>query len=160
MTTLILWALAVSVATLILTHGSIFAWLRNGLPEGKARTLVHCPMCSGFWFGVLASLTWFSPAEATMPAAVVQKGVIFAVVVGRSFVDGCAGAVLSAVVVSLWILLGKAGNAVGEAEVLFVELTNLANLRRYQESMPPTDSRDTEAEKAPPGKEPDPGGEP
>ena len=50
--------------------------------------------------------------------------------------------------VSVWILLGKAGNAAGEIEVLAVELKHLVNLRRYHESLPKTE------EKAPPSTEP------
>ena len=146
----LIWALAVSGATLILTHGSIFAWLREGLPEGKARTLVHCPMCTGFWMGVVASLSWISPASTTSTTSTMTEGgYLHALLVARNtFADGCAGAVLSAVMVSVWILLGKAGNAAGELEVLAVELKHLVNLRRYHESLPKTE------EKVPPSTEP------
>jgi hypothetical protein len=143
----LIWTLAVSGATLILTHGSIFAWLREALPEGKLRTLVHCPMCTGFWMGVVASLSWISPASTT--STMTEGGYLHTLLVARNtFADGCAGAVLSAAMVSVWILLGKAGNAAGEIEVLAIELKHLVNLRRYHESLPKPE------EKAPPNANP------
>jgi hypothetical protein len=64
--------------TAILNKGSIFdgfrqAWLnklKNFKPWKSLHTFFYCPLCMGFWAGLIVSLTWYSPT-------------------GNHFFDGC-----------------------------------------------------------------------
>lgn len=82
--TVFIWSLIVFSATNIVAVSKIFYGLRTWLTykkltkiedsrgvryEGEPRkiqffsSLVHCPMCLGFWFGLLAGLFIYSPTE-------------------------------------------------------------------------------------------------
>ena len=71
------WLLATAGATLILTRGEIFAGLRARVPAGFWRHGVECPMCVGFWAGVVASLAWRSPSSGIMSSFLVAARATF-----------------------------------------------------------------------------------
>ena len=98
------WLLATAGATLILTRGEIFAGLRARVPAGFWRHGVECPMCVGFWAGVVASLAWRSPSSGIMSS--------FLVAARATFVDGCVSSLNAAIVVLVWSILREIPPAV------------------------------------------------
>ena len=64
-----LWFLLVAHGvTLLVTESKIAEPLRRGTARRSAflGALVHCPMCFGFWAGVLLSLASWSPSGALL----------------------------------------------------------------------------------------------
>lgn len=58
---IILWALAAAGVTIIVTQSSLFLPLRTYLKRWEyPGKLIKCPMCFGFWAGVLLSLLGLS----------------------------------------------------------------------------------------------------
>ena len=57
------WILVSFGITFSITHGKIFKALRHRAEKThiKLGELLHCPMCLGFWVGIILSLTWKSP---------------------------------------------------------------------------------------------------
>ena len=127
-----IWALATCGAAMIVTQSSIFRTLRERAPEGKLRTLLSCPMCSGFWFGVFWSLLLGSPTTEALAAQLTNAG---QALIAR-FADGCVASILAEVSVTAWTTLARFGNASGEAEAAAIELKNALNVWRYYKSMP------------------------
>lgn len=62
------WALIVFGITLVVTGSSLFRPFRESLRPGKLQTLFRCPLCFGWWVGlVLALVTHMGPAPAAWP---------------------------------------------------------------------------------------------
>ena len=59
-TDLLVWILIAFGITISVTHGKIFNSFRNWIGEKSTflGDLVRCPMCLGFWVGILLSVTW------------------------------------------------------------------------------------------------------
>lgn len=58
---ILLWALAAAGVTIIVTQSSLFLPLRTFLKRWEyPGKLIKCPMCFGFWTGVLLSLVGLS----------------------------------------------------------------------------------------------------
>jgi hypothetical protein len=59
---LLIWTLVSFGITFSVTHGKIFANMRKNAAEEsqKLGELLHCPMCLGFWVGMLLSVAWKS----------------------------------------------------------------------------------------------------
>ncbi len=95
----IVWCLAVFGATNILTVGAIFAPLRNFLQfKRKTQTLrkwklpgklFNCPMCIGFWIGVLFGIMIWSPSYNLMFKSELCNQY------WRMLFDGCLGSISS-----------------------------------------------------------------
>jgi hypothetical protein len=135
--TLISWLLAAVGSTVILTHGSIFAPLRERIPEGKWHTLVTCPMCAGFWFGVFWSLTLGSPAAApTLDLSILAHALAphASAPFRRTasvFADACASSLASHLYVTLWLLVSQATTAMRELELKSNYDRYVASLARH-----------------------------
>jgi hypothetical protein len=105
--TLFIWSLLVFSATNIVAVSKIFYGFRTWVTykkltkiedsrgvryEGEPRkvqffsSLVHCPMCLGFWFGLLAGIFVFSPTSSLLLGD-------FEVI--NYFTDGLLGSILS-----------------------------------------------------------------
>ena len=126
-----LWFLVSIGSTLIVTHGSIFASFRAWLPEGNLRTLVSCPMCTGFWMGAFWSFVLTSPVASLTPNASLLHVVV------AHFADACAASAASALFVSAWLLLARFESTAGEVQVLASEAKHAANLWRYMNTKDP-----------------------
>ena len=75
--------------TMIIVYGKIFKSLRQKIDNLKVETitdLIHCPMCMGFWSGVL--LSWLIPLPLPYLWA-------------SPFISGCISSVLSWITASL-----------------------------------------------------------
>ena len=60
---MITWILVAYGLTTLVTQASITTPLRNKATaiHNKLGELVHCPMCFGFWSGIILSFAWQSP---------------------------------------------------------------------------------------------------
>ena len=60
---LLLWILVAYGVSTVITQGSITWKLRNAVSQisGYLGQWINCPMCFGFWVGVLLSYTYSSP---------------------------------------------------------------------------------------------------
>jgi hypothetical protein len=60
---MITWILVAYGLTTLITQSSIMAPLRNKAMtiHDKLGELFHCPMCFGFWSGIILSFAWESP---------------------------------------------------------------------------------------------------
>jgi len=96
------WLLAVSGLTLILTRGEIFAHARDSFPQGFWREGAKCPMCVGFWVGVMASIFWCSPSAGISAA---HRTI-------QVLADGTASSMASATFVFVWAALREIGPAI------------------------------------------------
>jgi len=59
---LLIWILVSFGITISITHGKIFNKFRRKTAELNTTLgeLVTCPMCLGFWIGIVMNLTWKS----------------------------------------------------------------------------------------------------
>lgn len=94
------WCLSVAGGGLVLTQSSLTQRFRGWLGQRPGRysrflfKLVSCPMCSGFWIGLIGA------------AILGVRGLEVAAL-------GFAGSIVSALSVSSWLFLGEATSALG-----------------------------------------------
>lgn len=62
------WALAVFGFTTIVTQSSLLAWVRRLFRRATRSRFLECPMCVGFWAGVLSSILGWTPVA--LPSSV------------------------------------------------------------------------------------------
>lgn len=91
MMTFLSWALPILGATLIITCSTIFRGLRKAT-RGWLHELLICPMCTGFWVGVVASLLGltFVPRPTLLSEAFPRLWVVEAA--AQLFGDACTAA--------------------------------------------------------------------
>lgn len=65
LTNFIIWSLICYSITNVITQSSLFDPIRKYIEQKNKHIgkLFKCPMCMGFWIGILLSFIWFSPSN-------------------------------------------------------------------------------------------------